>query len=656
MQNLIDETGRITDPYRNFIHVSRYARWLEEQNRRETWTETVDRYMTHMLKHLKENNNYVPAEEEVAKVRSFILNHQALPSMRAVMTAGPALERNNIAAYNCSYVVIDDPVAFDETLYILMNGTGVGFSAESRYTEKLPVVPELRMGTETIIVQDSKEGWAQAYRQLILSLYSGIMPAQYDFSLVRPAGAKLKIFGGRASGPEPLADLFKFTVEKFAGAQGRRLRPIEVHDLICKVGEVVVVGGVRRSALISLGDLNDDEMRHAKDSGWWNENGQRRLANNSAVYEGRPPRDIFDREWKALKESGSGERGIFNRLASQKQAARNGRRNADIDFGTNPCSEIILRPNQFCNLTTVVVRADDSLDDLKAKVEVATILGTWQATLTNFKYIRKIWTENTEEERLLGVSMTGALDNPLLNGSWSISTTEGALDVLKGVAIHTNYLKAKEIGIPKATAITCIKPEGTTSQKTRTSSGLHGWKARWFIRTVRQDIKDPVTSFMIDAGFPHEADVMAPTSTVIFSFPMSAPEGALLESDMTAVQHLNLWMAYQRAWCEHKPSVTVNVKGHEWDEVADWIYDNFNEVSGISFMPADEHTYQQAPYQPIDEESFLQWNTRVPTNVDWSMLSAYELEDSTTSAQSLACVAGGCEIDTGQLKILESVA
>lgn len=654
MQEFIDETGRITDPYRNFIHVSRYARWLKEENRRETWVETVDRYMDFMVNHLKTNNDYTPAAAEVEVVRDYILNHRSLPSMRAVMTAGPALERNNIAGYNCSYIVMDDIVAFDEVLYILMNGTGVGFSAEKRYTEKLPVVPSLAMGTNTIVVEDSKEGWAYAYRELVANLYAGIMPAEYDVTGVRPAGARLETFGGRASGPKPLIDLFHFTVEKFNRAQGRQLTPLEVHDIVCKIADVVVVGGVRRSALISLGDLDSDDMRHAKDFGWWENNGQRRLANNSAVYESKPTREVFDREWTALKESGSGERGLFNREAAKIQAAKNGRRAFDIDYGTNPCSEIILRPNQFCNLSTVVVREDDDIDSLAKKVAAATILGTWQSTLTNFKYIRDIWRENTEAERLLGVSMTGPFGNKLLNAHFGLDATEAVIAHLKEVAIAVNNEHADKIGIERAAAITCIKPEGTTSQKTGTSSGLHPWHAKQYIRTVRADAKDSLTNFLKDAGFPWEADVMSPESTVVFSFPVQAPEGALTRDDLTAIRHLEIWLAYQRAWCEHKPSVTVNVKEHEWEEVGNWVYDHFDEISGVSFMPFDEHTYAQAPYQPISAEEYAEWTYKIPANVNWDLLSVYELDDETTSTQDLACVAGGCEIDTSLLKEMVS--
>lgn len=643
MSNFIGEDGRITDPYRNFIHVSRYARWLDDEGRRETWVETVDRYVNFMVDHLKSNVGHEPSVDDVNTVREFILNQYSLPSMRALMTAGPALARNNVAGYNCSYIVMDDPVAFDEVLFILMNGTGVGFSAEERYTNQLPEVPYLHPSNQVITVEDSKEGWATAYRELITALYEGRCPS-WDVSKVRPAGARLMTFGGRASGPAPLVDLFEYTIVKFQGALGRKLTPLEVHDLVCKIASVVVVGGVRRSALISLGDLDNDEMAVSKSGAWWEKNGQRALANNSAVYEGRPTRERFDREWQSLIDSGSGERGIFNRKASQIQAGLNGRRDANYDFGTNPCSEIILRPNQFCNLTTVVVRGEDDIDTLKKKVEAATILGTWQSTLTNFQYLRDVWRKNTEEERLLGVSMTGPFGNKWLNFGVSKDATEIALTLLKKIAIQTNRRVADELGINRAAAITCVKPEGTTSQLTLTSSGLHAWHKEYYIRTVRADKKDPLTQYMMDAGYYWEDDVMNPDNTAVFSFPIAAPEGAITRNDLKAIEHLDMWLSYQRYWCEHKPSVTIYVKPDEWEEVGNWVYENFDEVSGVSFLPHSEHTYQQAPYQDISKEEYEEWLTKVPQSVDWSLLSAYETSDGTTGTQELACAAGACEV------------
>ena len=653
MEGLLDETGRISDPYRNFIHVSRYARWLESENRRETWVETVDRYISFMLNHLQKNNGYTPPASQVKIVREFILEQKALPSMRALMTAGPALARNNIAGYNCSYIVMDTPVAFDEVLYILMNGTGVGFSAEAKYTNKLPAVPNALVNTDSIIVvEDSKEGWAYSYRALLTDLWNGLIPG-WDVSGVRLAGERLKTFGGRASGPDPLVELFEFTIDIFKNAPGRQLTPLEVHDIVCKIASVVVVGGVRRSALISLGDLDDGQMRTAKSGPWWEYAQHRALANNSAVYEGRPERKIFDREWNALVASGSGERGLFNRKAAQIQAGRNGRRNTEYDFGTNPCSEIILRENEFCNLSTVVVREDDEIEDLMEKVKVATILGTWQSTLTQFQYLRDIWRENTEEERLLGVSMTGPLSNVRLNGSVSMDESAEILRWLRDVAIKTNAEEAALIGIPQAAAVTCIKPEGTSSQLTLTSSGLHAWHDDYYLRTVRASKNDPLTDFMIDAGFYYEDDVTAPDKTAVFYFPIKAPEGSITRNDLDALTHLDIWLMYQREWCEHKPSVTIYVKPEEWEIVGNWVYDNFDEVSGVSFMPHSEHTYKQAPYQEISVDEFYKWEERMPKDVDWSMLSSYELVDSTTSTQDLACVAGGCEVPDGDLEELK---
>lgn len=653
---MLDINGAIEDPYRNFIAISRYARWLPEENRRETWKETVDRYVQGMVDHLELNMGYVPPTEDVEKVRDFIMNHMALPSMRALMTAGPALARNNIAGYNCSYVVVDNTRAFDEILYILMNGTGVGFSAETRYTEQLPTVPAtLHNVNAVIVVADSKEGWADAYRKLIDHLYMGEIPS-WNTEFVRPAGARLKTFGGRASGPEPLEDLFRFTIDKFQQATGRKLTDLEVHDLVCKIASVVVVGGVRRSALISLGDIDSEGHRHAKDGAWWENNAQRALANNSAVYDEKPTREVFDREWKALIASGSGERGIFNRDASRRQAAKNGRRDANIDFGTNPCSEIILRPYQFCNLTSVVVRETDTIEDLEEKVRVATILGTWQSTLTNFRYIRDIWKENTEAERLLGVSMTGPFGNDLLNGRISMNKTANVLSHLREVAIATNMIEAEKIGINPSAAITCVKPEGTASQLTGTSSGLHAWHSEYYIRTVRGDKKDAVSQFLQDSGLYWEDDAMNPSATSVFYFPIKAPRNALTRNDLTAIEHLELWLVYQRNWCEHKPSVTIYVRDNEWAEVGNWVYKHFDEISGISFLPHSEHTYVQAPYQDLTEDEYIDWMLKTPKNINWELLSVYETSDQTTGTQELSCVAGSCEVvDIGSANVDEEV-
>jgi ribonucleoside-diphosphate reductase alpha chain len=621
--------------YSAFIHTSRYARWLEEENRRETWAETVSRYMTNVV--VKKTRDEIVLDE----IEEAILGLEIMPSMRAMMTAGPALERDNTAGYNCSYLPVDDPKSFDEAMFILLCGTGVGFSVERQYISKLPEVPEKLFDSEdTIVVHDSKEGWAKSLRKLVAMLYAGEIPT-WDTSKVRPAGAKLKTFGGRASGPAPLEDLFRFTVALFKEAQGRKLSSIECHDLMCKIGEVVVVGGVRRSAMISLSNLSDDRMRHAKSGQWWEKNPQRALANNSVSYTEKPDMETFMREWLSLVESKSGERGIFSRQASKKQASKGGRRNSDFDFGTNPCSEIILRPYQFCNLTEVVVRATDSLKDLERKVKLATILGTIQSTYTHFPYLRKIWQKNTEEERLLGVSLTGIMDNKMLSGGADLANI---LEHLKNVAVATNAEWASRLNVPVSAAITCVKPSGTVSQLVDSASGIHARHSAYYIRTVRGDNKDPLTQFMKDQGIPNEPDVMKPDSTTVFSFPQKSPEGAITRNDMSALEQLELWLVYQRHWCEHKPSVTVTVRDKEWMEVGAWVYKHFDEVSGVSFLPHSDHTYQQAPYQDCSEREYLDALALMPERIDWTKLSDYEKEDMTKSAQTFACSSGVCEI------------
>ncbi len=628
------------DTYSQFISKSRYSRYLPEKRRRENWNETVARYFNFMEDHLLKNNNYALTRDLRNELEQAVLNLDVMPSMRAIMTAGKALERDNTAGYNCSYLPIDDPKAFDEAMYILLCGTGVGFSVEQRYVNQLPEVPEQLFDSQTtIVVADSKEGWAKALRQLVALLYSGEV-AKWDLSKVRPAGQRLKTFGGRASGPGPLEELFKFTISKFKGAAGRRLSSIECHDILCKIGEVVVVGGVRRSAMISLSDLQDDKMRNAKSGSWWEQNGQRALANNSATYEQKPDTSQFLHEWTSLYDSHSGERGIFSREASVKQAAKNGRRDPNYEFGTNPCSEIILRPYQFCNLTEVVVRADDTVDTLKKKVRIATILGTFQATLTHFPYLRKIWQKNTEEERLLGVSLTGILDNKMM-GEVSDATAKN-LEQLRQVAVDTNLQFSTDIGIPQSAAITCVKPSGTVSQLVDSASGIHTRHSPYYIRRVRGDKKDPLSAFMINAGIPAEDCVMRPESTVVFSFPQKSPKGARTRDDLDAIKHLELWMQYQRHWCEHKPSVTISVKEDEWMDVGAWVWRNFDEISGISFLPHDGGSYRQAPYEDCTEEQYKELLAKMPKQIDWDSLD--EGEDNVEGAQTLACVAGHCEI------------
>ena len=627
--------------YQAFIHTSRYARWLDDEQRRETWSETVERYIENVVGKTLQGTDGLSASA-VKDIREAILSLDVMPSMRALMTSGPALERDNTAGYNCSYLPVDDPKSFDEAMFILLCGTGVGFSVERQYITKLPEVPELMFDSDTtIVVKDSKEGWAKALRQLIALLYSGEVPS-WDVSKVRPAGAKLKTFGGRASGPAPLVDLFNFVVSVFKKASGRKLSSIECHDLMCKIGEVVVVGGVRRSAMISLSNLSDDRMRHAKSGQWWENDPQRALANNSVSYTEKPDSLSFMREWMALVESGSGERGIFNREASKKQAKKNGRRDDSYDFGTNPCSEIILRPYQFCNLTEVVVRATDNLKDLERKVRLATILGTIQSTFIQFPYLRKVWQRNTAEERLLGVSLTGVMDNPLMN--LKNKGLEATLEHLKWIAVETNKMWAEKLGIPVSAAITCNKPSGTVSQLCDSASGIHARHSKYYIRRVRGDMKDPLTQFMVDQRIPSEPDVFKPDQTMVFSFPQKAPENAVVTSDMSAIEQLEMWLAYQRAWCEHKPSVTINVKNDEWFEVGAFVYKNFDEMSGVSFLPYAEHTYQQAPYEEIGKSDYKKLLSNMPDSIDWTKLKEYEAEDNTSGSQTLACTGGSCEI------------
>lgn len=635
-------TKQLPTDYQTFIATSRYARWIEKDNRRETWEETVNRFMTEVaapkLEGLTDRDIYFD-------IREAILALDVMPSMRALMTAGPALHRDNTCAYNCSYLAVDSIRAFDEAMFILLCGTGVGFSVERQFVDKLPVVPTLVKSGDVIIVEDSKEGWAKSLKQLIANLYNGFIP-KWDVTKVRPAGARLKTFGGRASGPAPLIDLFQFVIAAFKGAEGRKLNSIECHDIMCKIGEVVVVGGVRRSAMISLSNLSDNRMRYAKSGQWWEGNTQRALANNSVSYTEKPDAETFLREWLALIESKSGERGIFNRQASKIQAAKNGRRDPNFEFGTNPCSEIILRPNQFCNLTEVVVRSTDDLETLKRKVRLATILGTIQSTYTNFPYLRKIWKDNTDAERLLGVSLTGILDNAILSGK-SLQYGKN-LDVilteLKEVAVSTNAEWAGILNIPVSAAITCVKPSGTVSQLVDSASGIHPRHSDYYIRTVRGDNKDPLTQFMIDSGIPYEADVMKPDATTVFSFPQKAPEGATTREHLTAIDQLELWLAYQRHWCEHKPSITVNVRDKEWIEVGAWVYEHFDELSGISFLPFSDHTYAQAPYQECDKEVYDRFKSLMPEKIDWTKLSNYEKEDTTKSSQTFACTGEVCEI------------
>jgi ribonucleoside-diphosphate reductase alpha chain len=619
--------------YQSFIHKSRYAKYIDGKGR-ESWPETVSRYVENVVGDKVD-------KETSTEIEQAILSLDIMPSMRAMMTAGAALERDNTAGYNCSYLPVDDPKSFDEAMYILLCGTGVGFSVERQFVSKLPEVPKLFESDTTVVVKDSKEGWAKAFRQVLALLWAGEIP-QWDISRVRPAGARLKTFGGRASGPAPLVELFNFAVKTFKDAQGRRLSSLECHDLMCFIGQIVVVGGVRRSAMISLSNLSDDRMRHAKSGQWWNEAAHRALANNSVSYTEKPDSETFMREWLALVESKSGERGIFNREASKKQAEKFGRRDSNYEFGTNPCSEIILRPYQFCNLTEVVVRATDNVDDLERKVRLATILGTIQSTYTKFPYLRKVWTTNTEEERLLGVSLTGIMDNPLMTSA--NKGLEKTLEHLREIALRTNTTWADRLGIPTSASITCVKPSGTVSQLVDSASGIHARHSPYYIRTVRGDNKDPLTQMMQDQGIPNEPCVMKPDSTTVFSFPVKSPNKAVTRNDMSAIEQLETWLTYQRHWCEHKPSVTVSVRADEWMEVGAFVYKHFDEMSGVSFLPHSDHSYQQAPYQDCTKEEYSELKKTMPKNIDWDKLSDYEQEDNTVAMQSMACTGDVCEV------------
>ena len=637
-------TSRLPTSYQEFIHLSRYSRWLPEKKRRETWDETIKRYFDFFQEDLKENCNYTLKTKLREELETAVLNLRVMPSMRCLMTAGEALKRENIAGYNCSYIAVSRVQSFDEILYVLMNGTGVGFSVERQYITQLTIVAEEFHPSDTVItVADSKLGWAKAYKEFLGLLWIGQIP-KWDLSKIRPAGSPLKTFGGRASGAEPLDNLMHFTINTLTGAAGRRLSSIECHDIVCKIAEVVVVGGVRRSALISLSNLSDDRMRHAKSGQWWNDNPQRALAHNSACYTEKPDMGIFMDEWRALYESKSGERGIFNRQSANKQAERTGRRVVDgYEFGTNPCSEILLRDREFCNLSEVVVRVNDTEESLLEKIRLATILVTFQSTLTNFKYVSSMWRKNCEEERLLGVSLTGIMDSRITNGKSNKDLVK-LLEGLKKQSIEVNKEFAKELGINQSAAVTCVKPSGTVSQLVDAASGIHARHNPYYIRTVRGDKKDPLTKLMTEVGFPVEDDEMNPSHTAVFSFPMKVDRGAVFRTDLTAIQQLDLWKIYQEHWCEHKPSVTISVKEDEWMEVGAWVYKDFDQMSGVSFLPFSEHTYRQAPYQDCDREQYEKLLKVMPKDVDWSQLSKYETVDTTVASQELACTSGSCEI------------
>ena len=633
MTNQNTLTNYLPTDYQTFIATSRYARWLDDEGRRETWGETVGRFIDNIVR---------PSDldgKTLNELEDAILNLEVMPSMRALMTAGPAAERDNTCVYNCSYLPVDHPRAFDEAMFILLCGTGVGFSVERQSISKLPEVPsDIKDTDDLIVVQDSKEGWAKALRKVVSGLYTGDVP-KWDLSKIRAAGERLKTFGGRASGPDPLNDLFNFVVAKFKGAAGRKLNSVECHDIMCKIGEVVVVGGVRRSAMISLSNLSDDRMRHAKSGQWWENEGQRALANNSVAYTDKPDMETFMREWLSLVESKSGERGIFSRIAADDHVKRNGRRETGKEWGTNPCSEIILRPYQFCNLTEVVVRPTDTEKTLANKVRLASILGTIQSTFTDMPYLRPIWRKNTEEERLLGVSLTGIMDNEITS-----KPSKKLLNKLRDTAVQTNRDYAEQFGISASAAITCVKPSGTVSQLVDSASGIHARHSEYYIRTVRGDNKDPLTQFLTDAGIPAEPCVMKPDSTTVFSFPTKSPDNAVTRNDMTAIEQLELWKTYALEWCEHKPSVTITVRDEEWMNVGAWVFDNFDICSGVSFLPHSDHTYAQAPYQDCDKATYKEAAAKMPKKIDWAKLSEYEMEDNTAGSQTLACSGDACEV------------
>lgn len=653
------ETNFFPTEFQEYIYKSRYARYLHDKERRENWNETVARYFDFFKVHLKERCGFDLTKELREELEQAVLRLEVMPSMRALMTAGPALEKNEIAGFNCSYIAIDNMRAFAELLMILICGCGVGFSVERQYVNKLPNVPEELYPSDTVIVvNDSKLGWAKSLNELVSLLYVGNIP-KWDVSKVRPAGSILKTFGGRASGPEPLERLFKFVIEIFKQNKGQKLTSIDCHDLCCQIGETIVSGGVRRSALLSMSNLSDDRMRNAKTGQWWTLTPWRSISNNSAVYcDKQPDMTMFMAEWKSLYDSKSGERGIFSRYATKNVIERSNAfrkqhfadlegiryRDVDVEFGTNPCSEIILRPDEFCNLTTIIIQASDTANDLKRKIRIATILGTIQSTLTHFKFLSKKWQNNVEDERLLGVSMTGIMDNRLTSGQLGIDKLKDVLTDLRKTVIITNNEYSKLLGIPMSVASTAIKPEGTTSAMNATASGIHGRHAPYYLRTIREDKKDPLAQMMIDQGFYHEDDQMRPDHNYVFYFPQKSPKNAVFRHDLNAIKQLEIWLVYQKYWTEHKPSVTVSVKDHEWMKVGAWVYDNFEWISGVSFLPYSDHNYTQAPFQEISEEEYKKWLGKMPQKVDWTKLSDYEKSDTTVGSQIFACVSGGCEI------------
>lgn len=633
--------------YQNYIAKSRYARFLDSEGRREHWDETVTRYLDYFEQDLDERHGYkVPATLR-SELYSAIHDLHVMPSMRALMTAGEAAKRENLAVYNCAYLPLDRPRAFAEALYILMCGTGVGFSVERQYANMLPEVPsDFSRTAFDIVVGDSKMGWAVAFEDLLTCLYAGTIP-HIIYDEIRSAGERLKVFGGRASGPEPLQRLFEFTIRTFRNAAGRKLNSLECHEIATMTGDIVVVGGVRRSAEISLSNLSDPRMRDAKSGDWRAHKPHLQLANNSVAYTEKPDVGAFMAEWHSIYMSKSGERGIFNRVGAQKKVLRLGRRDHRFDFGVNPCGEIILRPRGLCNLSESVVRRNDSLAELREKARLAAILGTWQATQTRFGFVEPDWRKNAEEERLLGVSQTGIYDNPMMRGDMGMEALGRQLHDLKGVVLSTNREMAYEIGISPSAAATTVKPSGTVSQLVNSPSGIHQGHAPYYIRRVSADNKDPVTQFMIDSGIPNEPHATKPNDMTVFSFPIALAHDTVTREQVTAIQHLELVKLYNNVWSEHAVSCTVSIKEHEWPEVGGWVYNNFDDVVGLAFLPhfAEDSSYTQMPYETIDKWQYEDLLAKMPKALDWSKLAEYEAgEDTVTGTREFACQGNTCEI------------
>lgn len=622
-----------------FVYYRTYSRWMDKENRRETWIETVDRYINFM----RENIGSRLDEKEYEELRLAILNQEIMPSMRLMWSAGDAARKTNVCAYNCSFIAPSKLEDFAEIMYLLMCGTGAGFSVESQTVQQLPLIKKQTGEILPIYeIKDSKEDWGDSLTAGMKAWYEG-KDIKFDYSKLRLAGERLKTMGGRSSGPEPLRALLDFTRSKILNRQGKRLTNLDVHDIICKIGEVVVMGGVRRSALISLSDLDDEEMRHSKEGQFYLNEPQRQMANNSAVYNQRPTAAEFMEEWLALAKSGTGERGIFNRGGLESQLPERRWKVFAKDSataGTNPCGEIILKSKQFCNLTEVVARHEDTAETLLKKTRLATILGTYQSTLTNFPYISKEWKKNCEEERLLGVSLTGQWDSPA-------SRSPEIVKKLKMLAIEVNKEYAKKFGINPSTCITCVKPSGTVSQLVDSASGMHTRHAKYYIRRIRISATDPLFQMLKDQKFPYYPEVgqaEGSASTYVLEFPVKAPDGAVTRNSLSALDQLEHWKLIKENFTEHNPSVTISVGNDEWISTANWLYQNWNILGGLSFLPRVDHSYALAPYEEISEEKYYELLAKMP-EIDFSEIVVYEKEDSTQGAKELACVAGVCEVD-----------